>query len=122
MKEGSCTRSEKKSKKCDFWRRANISGPRRKSSHSTAYIDGFGSPNGPKCTLGQKVRFFVKIEKFHEIHENSTFFMKIMKIFNFEVKIATRNGHLSTAKSTFSLSGAPAARLSGNFAKFHKIS
>ena len=48
--------------------------------------------------------------------------MKIMEIFNFEVKIATRNGHLSTAKSTFSLSGAQAARLSGNSAKFHEIS
>ena len=55
---------------------------------------------------------FMKIQLFHENHED----------FNFEVKIATRNGNLSTAKSTFSLSGAPAARLSGNFAKFHEIS
>ena len=114
-------KSTKMSKKCDFSRKTHISGPRRKSFHSPRNIDAFGSPKCPKCTLGQKVRFCENDEiswnswKFH-------FSWKSWKSSIFEVKIATRNGNLSSAKSTFSLSGAPAARLSGNFAKFHEIS
>ena len=112
----------KRAKSVTFCEKAHISGPRRKSFHSTAYIDGFGSPNCPKCTLGQKVRFLWKWWNFMKFMKIPLFPWKSWKFSIFEEKIATRNGHLSTAKSTFSLSGAPAARLPGNFVKFHGIS
>ena len=101
------------------------SGRRRKTFHSTRNIDGFGSPNGPKCTLGQKVRFLMKMMKIHEIHGNFTFPWKSWKSALFEVKITSRNGHLSIAKSTFSFSGGNFTKcpeISRNFMKFHEIS
>ena len=64
----------------------------------------------------------MKIMEFHGIHGNFTFFVKIMKICTFEVKITPRNGHLSTAKSTFSFSGGNFTKFPENFAKFHEIS
>ena len=109
-------------KSATFCEKAHFSGPGLKSFHSSRNIDGFGSP---KCTLGQKVRFLMKMVKIHEIHEKSTFPWKSWKSALFEVKITSRNGHLSNAKSTFSFSGGNFTKfpeISRNFMKFHEIS